>query len=415
MVVDVPELVTTSVFSRILKAYRAGLRRVFLEGGTWSSKTYSSLQFLKLVAETSSTPILISCVSESVPHLKRGMIRDFQLIMGSSFDDKLWNKTDSYYDFPSGVRIEFFSADEPSKLRGGRRDILFVNEANNVFYDAFRELDMRTRLFTICDWNPVSEFWYHENQLGDLPENIYIHSTYLDAVRVVPEQVRLDIEAYKDRDPNWWRIYGLGLIGKVEGLVYPYFQQVDELPSGDIFYGLDFGYLVDPTVLVANVIIGDRLYSHEAFYDESGLTNDMIARKMDLAGVRKGYDEIFADPSEPKSIEEIHTKDFNIKEAVKGAGSVEYGIQKVNQFIQHWTKDSLNCIKEQRNFRYVQDKDSKLTEKTTHRWSHGLDARRYALATYNSGIRERPRSSRSSFSFNHRDYAYVNLTELLGR
>jgi phage terminase large subunit len=170
----------------------------------------------------------------------------------------------------------------------------------------------------------------------------------------------------------------LGRLGKVEGLVYPFFEQVDELPGGDVFYGLDFGYSNDPTVLVANVIEGDRLYSEELIY-EAGLTNDAIAYRMDELGVKRNYSEIYADSAEPKSIEEIYRFGFNIKPAPKGPGSVEYGHQKVRQYKQSWTKNSTWCIKEQRNFRYIQDKNGKLTDKTTHSFSHGMDARRYGI------------------------------------
>ena len=112
---------------------------------------------------------------------------------------------------------------------------------------------------------------------------------------------------------------------------------------------------------------------------ETGLTNDEIAHRMAELGVRQNYDEIFADSAEPKSIEEISRYGFNIKGAPKGPGSVGYGHQKVRQYRQFWTKGSVNCIKEQRNFRYIEDKNGKLTDKTTHNWSHGMDSRRYAV------------------------------------
>jgi len=246
-----------------------------------------------------------------------------------------------------------------------------------VPWETARGLDIRTSRFTFADWNPVSEFWAHEYWIGQ-PENAYVHSTYLDAMDVLPPEVIANIESNKDKDPNWWNVYGLGLIGKVEGLVYPYFQQVDELPSGDWFYGLDFGYSNDPSVLTANVIVGEGLYSQELIF-ETKLTNDMIASKMVEMGIRKNLDEIFADSAEPKSIEEIYLYGFNIKPAPKGPGSVEYGHQKVRQYKQYWTKDSINCIKEQRNFRYIEDKNGKLTEKTTHAFSHGMDSRRYGI------------------------------------
>ena len=371
---------TTRIYEENADAWLGGYRRALNEGGTSSSKTISILQLLILIAQHARSGILISVVSESLPHLKRGCIRDFKGILGGEFDDTRYNKTEQTYSFGKGT-IEFFPADEPSKMRGGRRDILFINEANNVAYTAFEELDIRTRLFTFLDWNPVSEFWAHEKLIGN-PENKYIHSTYLDALAVIPEEVVINIESKRD-DLNWWNIYGEGRIGKIEGLVYPHFDQVVSLPEGNCFYGLDFGFTIDPTVLVKCVIIEDRLYSQELIY-ETGLTNDAIAHRMDELGIIRNHDEIFADSAEPKSIEEIYKYGFNIKPAPKGQGSVEYGRQMVNQHKQSWTKDSLNCIKEMRNFRYIPDKNGKLTDKTSHMFSHSSDARRYAVM----GIKE---------------------------
>ena len=352
------------------------------EGGVSSSKTWSILQFLMLVAQESRESLLISIVSESLPHLKRGAMRDFFKILGESPDDNpYFNKTDCMYKRPEWKGVfEFFGADDQGKVRGPRRDILFINEANNVPWPTAQGLDIRTARFTVCDWNPVSEFWAHEYWLNE-GDTGYIHSTYLDAREVLSPQVISSIEAYKDKDPNWWNIYGLGLLGKIEGLVYPHFEQVDELPKGEIIYGLDFGFSDDPCVLVGNVFLNDEVYSKELIY-QTGLTNDVLARNMDLLGIRQHYDEIYADSAEPKSIQELYDKGFNVKPCEKGQGSVEYGQQKVNQYKQYWTRDSVNCIKEQRNFRFIPDKDGKLTQKTTHKWSHGLDARRYACATH---------------------------------
>ncbi len=311
-----------------------------------------------------------------MPHLKRGCIRDFKNILADDFDDNQYNKTEAQYHFGKGV-IEFFGADESDKIRGPRRDILFINEANNVPWETARGLDVRTNKFTFADWNPVAEFWAHEYWLGQ-PENVYIHSTYRDAIAVIPQQVVTNILSTGERDPNWANVYIHGRLGKVEGLVYPVFGQVKTLPTGEIFYGLDFGFSTDVTALIRNVIVGDSLYSKELIY-ERGLTNQDIADRMVELGVGKHSDEIFADSSEPKSIQEIYQRGFNIKPCAKGPGSVEYGHQKVRQYRQYWTDDSLNCIKEQRNFRYLPDKDGKLTDKTTHIWSHGMDGRRYGI------------------------------------
>ena len=371
------ELKYTNIFEQNNEAWLGGKRRSQNEGGTYSSKTWSILQLLILIAQNVNSSLLISVVSESLPHLKRGAIRDFFRILDESQDNNpRYNKTEHVYTFGKGG-IEFFGADEADKVRGPRRDILFINEGNNVPWETARGLDIRTAKFTFVDWNPVGEFWAHEYWVGQ-PENAYIHSTYLDAIDVLPQEVIANIESNKDKDPNWWNIYGLGRLGKVEGLVYPYFGQVDALLDGQEFYGLDFGYSNDPTVLVKCVIRNDELYCAELIY-EAGLTNDMIAHRMDELGVKRNYDEIFADSAEPKSIEEIYRYGFNIKPAPKGPGSVEYGHQKVRQYRQFWTKDSTNCIKEQRNFRYVPDKNGKLTDKTTHTFSHGMDARRYGI------------------------------------
>jgi len=388
-----PQMRATHLLGKILKAWRTGKRRLWLEGGTWASKTYTTVQFLKLIAENHPEPLTISIISETIPHLKRGAIRDFLTIMGDDLVERYWNKTDFIYHFPKGTILEFFSADMPSKLRGGRRDVLFVNEANNISYDSFRELDMRTRLFTIADWNPVSEFWFHENQLGDAPDAVYIHSTYSDAIEVIPQSVVEDIESYEAKDPNWWRVYGLGLIGKIEGLVYPNFKQVDELPEAAQFYGLDFGSLVDPTVGTAHIIKGDNLYSKELFYVyDAEITNQKISMHLRAAGVNPRC-PIFPDPDEPKSAVELRQLGWTVGETVKGKGSVEFGTKAVNNYYQHWTKDSLKCIKEQRNFRYIADKNGNLTDETTHRWSHGLDSRRYAVSSYRpvtAGVNSRP-------------------------
>ena len=371
-------ITTTRIYEDNAQAWLSGKRRVLNEGGTASSKTWSILQLLILIAQNTKSPLLISVVSESLPHLKRGAIRDFFRILGE--DPKScprYNMTEQTYTFGKGI-IEFFGADEAGKVRGPRRDILFINEGNNVPWETAQGLDIRTAKFTFVDWNPVSAFWAHEKWIGQ-PGYAYIHSTYLDVIEVLPGAVVANIESNKDKDPNWWNIYGLGLLGKIEGLVYPFFAQVDSLPSqGSLIYGLDFGFSGDPATLTRHKIFPDEIYSQELFY-ERGLTNQDIAVLMGELGVVKHSDEIWADSAEPKSIEEIYQYGFNIKGATKGPGSVEYGHQKVRQYRQYWTKDSLNCIKEQRNFRYMPDKNGKLTEKTTHIYSHGMDSRRYAV------------------------------------
>ena len=383
MTTETKTLILTKVFAQLNDAWYGGKRRFFVEGGTASSKTYSVMQFLKLLLENYPEPIIATVTSESVPHLKRGPIRDFLSIMGDELIDNCWNRSDFIYTFPkSGCKLEFVSDDYPGKWLGGRREIWFLNELNNIHKRSYMEGDLRTRLFTIGDWNPYGEFWFHDDKIADHEENVFISGmTFRDVPEVASGSVIATIESYKDTDPNYYRVHWLGLLGNIEGLVYPNFEQVDELPKGDYFYGLDYGFSVDPTVLVKNVILGDKLYSEEMFYSREALTNDQIAREMSLLKIKE---PIYPDPDEPKSAAEISKEGFNVIEAVKGKGSVEFGVQKVNQYYQHWTKGSLSCIKDQRNFRYIEDKlhPGRFTDKTTHRWSHGMDARRYAVASY---------------------------------
>ena len=377
----------TGVYVRNAKAYLDPTkRRALNEGGTSSSKTISILQLLNDIARQSKTPKLISVVSESFPHLKRGCMRDFKdKILGDDFDPRRWNASDSIYTYPK-AKIEFFSADNPSKLRGARRDILYINECNNIPYEAYMELDMRTTRFTFLDWNPVSEFWAH-SELMSKDENQYIHSTYLDAIDVLPPAVIANIENMKN-DANWWNVYGLGLVGKIEGLVYPNFEICDEMPSeySDRFFGLDFGY-TDPTALVECRfgLNENSLYSNELIY-QSGLTISDLLERLEAVGIAKGKDTIWADSASPEQIQELCRNGYDVRGCPKGADSVEFGHQKVRTFKQYWTKNSINCIKEIRNFRYIEDINGRLTDKTTHLFSHGMDARRYAVVGETGGL-----------------------------
>ena len=376
----------TKVFNSILQAFNEGKRGILLEGGTYSSKTYSALQALIAIAQETPSDIDINIVSETIPHLKGGCIRDFFKIMGElQAKNPYYNQGDHIYRRPSwrGV-ITFLSADNEKAL-GMRRDILFINEGDTLYWEIARELISRTHVFTIIDWNPRSEFWAHEYYLND-PKWAYDHSTYLDAIDVLPPDKAEEIKDLGAKDPNYQNIYELGILGKIEGLVFPFFDQVDELPMGRAFYGLDYGFAQDPTVLVKNVVIGEDLYSEQMFYDDSALTNDDIARNLRELKI-PGAVLIQADPTEPKSAEELRRLKFNVQAIDKAFANTAFGIKQVNAYRQHWTKDSLECIKEQRNCRYIKKREPGtgrvyLSDDITHQWSHGMKARMYAVATY---------------------------------
>jgi phage terminase large subunit len=367
----------TRVFEANAAAYYAGKRIIINQGGTSSSKTFSILQLFIYLTIGSLGACISSVVSESLPHLKLGCLRDFKTIMGTSFCEKDFNYTDNIYNFGEGRLLEFFSADNAGKVHGPRRNNLFINEVNNVPKGVREALSVRTQGIEEYDYNPTGEFYLME-EIGK-PSVEFIKSTYLDAKQFLPQSIIYKIESRKDRDPNWWRVYGLGEVGNMEGLVHSVFNQ-EAMPEGKgrVFYGLDFGYTNDPTALVKCIEIGEDLYCDELIY-ETGLNNQQIAKRLETIGLKKNETEIFADNSEPKSIDEIHLCGWNIKPAPKGPDSVLNGIQRINQFRQHWTNRSLNAIKEMRSYRYIQDKDGKLTNQPRDDFNHAMDARRYAV------------------------------------
>jgi len=220
-------------------------------GGTSASKTISILLWLIDYCQSTKGE-LCSVVSESFPHVKRGAIRDFQDIMEEHgyWNPKLWNKTDYTYTFETGSKLEFFSADQPGKVRGPRRDILFINEANNIPLETFNQLEVRTKKIIWLDWNPVSEFWWY-TEIADMIEHDFITLTYLDNEGL--EQSIVNSIESRRTNKNWWKVYGLGELGEVEGRIYTGWNQIDEVPDDAKLerYGLDFGYTNDPTSVVA--------------------------------------------------------------------------------------------------------------------------------------------------------------------
>ena len=356
-----------------------------LEDFTVTHNTYSTLQALLVTASRALGKVDIDIVSESIPHLKGGCIKDFFNILDESYEkNPYYNQTDHIYKMPAWKGVLTFLSADNEKALGMRRDILFINEGDTLSWEIARELISRTNIFTIIDWNPRSEFWAHEYYRND-PKWAYDHSTYLDALDVIPRDKAEDIVDLGEKDPNYRNVYELGLMGKVEGIVFPYFDLVDELPQGVPRYGLDYGFAKDPTVLVKSVIVGDSLYSHQLFYDDRALTNDDIAREMSRCYV--GNEIVWADPTEPKSAEELRRLGFNVQAIDKAYANTAFGIKQVNAYHQYWTKDSLECIKEQRNCHYIKRKEPNTgrvywSDDISHQWSHGMKARMYSIATF---------------------------------
>ena len=360
------------------------VRYIDNEGGTRSGKTFSTIELLVEMAKGIPN-LLISIVSETFPHLKRGAIRDFQTILADEWDDNAWNKSESIYYFDSGSLIEFFSADQPGKVHGPARDVLFVNEANHVPWDTIRQLMVRTRLFCIFDYNPTHSFWIHEH-IKPRPNCRSIHSTYKDNPYLTGEQIR-EIESNKS-DKNWWRVYGEGKVGTFEGLIYE-FDTCDTLPelSGKLqeVWGMDFGFTNDPTAIV-KVIADPR--KKEAWVQEMCYERAMLNRHIAQRLREKGADNrtpIYADCAEPKSIAEIKESGLNVipcsKDAPVRSEKLKFQIQWMQGWKWHFTKDSLNLINEGRNYVWEKDKDGELTNYPIDTYNHALDAMRYACFT----------------------------------
>lgn len=358
-------------------------------GGTSASKTISILLLLIDYAQTHNNE-LISIVSESFPHLKRGAMRDFLLIMQEHgyFKDALWNRTDYTYTFETNTKLEFFSADQPGKVRGPRRDVLFINEANNIPYETFTQLEVRTKKIIWLDWNPISEFWWYSDVLPmmdvDFLTLTYKYNEALD------ENI---VQAIESRKPNkqWWLVYGLGQLGEVEGRVYKDWTVVDGIPNDPEFhqvpheaqlkrYGLDFGYTNDPTSIVAIYSYNGGYILDEVAYQYGMQNDDIIAV---LRNLPKAL--VIADSAEPKSIDYIRSRSnaqITILPAQKGPGSVLQGIEFVQSQRISVTKRSTNILKEYRNYLWKTDRDEKIINEPQDFMNHAMDAIRYGLDSF---------------------------------
>lgn len=350
-----------------------------IPGGTSAGKTIAILSVLIDKSQRDIKKTLTSVVSESIPHLKRGAIRDFKNILQEQgyWDDTSWNATDSIYTFANGSQIEFFSTDNGDKLRGARRDRTFMNEANNNSFDAFEQLEVRTKEFVMLDWNPTNEFWYYTEVKGQREDVEEITLTYLDNESLDPEIIK-SIESRKNRK-GWWKVYGEGQLGEVEGKIYKDWQIMDDIPFGARLErrGLDFGYTNDPTAIIDVYYYNGAYILDEVVY-QKGLSNKEIA---DVIKSRESNTLTVADSAEPKSIDEIRIYGVNILAATKGPGSVNQGIQYVQGQKIGVTKRSINLIKEYRNYLWVTDKDGRILNQAEGGLDHALDALRYAMTS----------------------------------
>ena len=365
--------IQTTALKKIL-ALRKRLR--IIQGGTAAGKTIAVLLLFIDHAQSSKNNIA-SVVSETLPHLRRGAIRDFLNIMEEHgyYKDDRWNKSEMIYTFETGSKIEFFSADQPSKVRGPRRNDLFLNECNNISYETYTQLAIRTDGDIYLDYNPVSSFWVHD-ELMPKQDHDFLLLTYKDNEALSPTIVQ-EIESRKE-NRFFWQVYGLGQIGELEGKIYNNWAVIDNVPHEARLerYGLDFGYSNDPAAGAALYYYNGGLILDEVLY-QKGLSNKQIADVF----INLDRALVIADSAEPKSIDELRAYGINVMPSEKGKDSVNHGISLVQGQKVSMTKRSVNLIKEYRNYQWKKDKDGRAIPTPENLWDHILDASRYAICS----------------------------------
>jgi phage terminase large subunit len=349
-----------------------------VQGGSSAGKTYGIIP-IEIDYAIKNPGTETSIVSESIPHLKRGAMKDFIKIMQTTnrWNANNWNATDFKYKFSNGSYIEFFSADTDSKLRGARRDRLYINEANNVSFHAYTELAMRTKESIFLDWNPTNSFWFHEELMNDSNVDFTI-LTYMDNEAAPSSAIdfilRAKEKALKSNFwDNWYKVYGLGQLGVLEGVIFTEYKEIDNLPPDAklLGIGLDFGFTNDPTTAMGLYKHNEGYIWHELLYMK-GLVNREIAGHLKPYGA-----QIVADSSEPKSIAELNQYGLNVQGAVKGSDSVVHGIQLLQSVPWSITKSSTNAIKELRHYSWDKNREGETRNYPIDMYNHCIDSMRY--------------------------------------
>ena len=361
---------TTNVFH---KAYRSETRITCLQGGTRSSKTYSLCQ-LFIVKCLEETGKVFTICRKTLPALKGTAYRDVLNILKELelYREDNHNKSELSYAL-NGNLIEFISVDQPQKIRGRKRNYLWLNEANEFTYEDWQQLILRTTDKIYLDYNPSDPYSWIYDKVVVRDDCTFIKSTY-KANPFLDEDTIAEIERLKDLDPDYWQVYGLGEIGSVQTMIFRNFNLVDDVQGRLIGYGLDFGFTNSPSALVAVYQSDDNLYIKEMLY-EKRLTNRDLANKLKEFRIDR-QSEIIGDSAEPKSIEEIYRQGFNIKPAKKGAG-IHLGIDIMRRYKLNITKDSLNAIKEFRGYKWATDKNGDVLNTPVKVNDHLIDATRY--------------------------------------
>lgn len=369
--------VAEKVWNGLVKGVSEGKTIISLQGSSRSAKTYNILIYL-IIYLLQSPLTRLSIIRKTLPAIKGSALIDFKdiLIKMNLWVDTDFNKTELIYKFSNGSWVEFFSTDNEQKIRGRKRDILFVNEANEITLLEWQQLKMRTTRFSILDYNPsFSEDHWIESENKD-PDTYHFISTYLDNP-FLEQKIIDDIEKLKDKNKSLWTVYGLGLRSVIEGRIFESFEIVEEIPS-DVRWsriGMDFGYTNDPTAIVRVAIRGEDMWLDELCYRTRMLTNEII----DFLKKECKYDKIISESADPRLIDEIYNAGLNIHAVEKYAGSINAGLTKMKEFNIKITKRSTNTKKEFENYVYAQDKDGKWLNQPAGGFDHIVDSARYVV------------------------------------
>lgn len=366
----------TKVFDYNYDAYKQNFRYIVNQGGTSSSKTFSTLQLLVGICLKYEKQIDI--VGLSVPHLKTGVLNDMPFVCqqyGVDFSS-CYKESDRVFKAGAG-KINFLAFDKLGKAHGGRRDILYMNEANHLNWNIVEQLMVRTRNNVFIDFNPTNEFWVHSKLMVDEPEKTkLIKSTYKDNQFL--EQTIIDMIESKKGDNNFWRVYGLGELGIAEGLVFDNFEELDfdKNSFGRYYNGIDWGFSNDPFACVRVAVENDCLYICDEIYGKKLLNKDSAPMVNNLIG-----DEyVYCDCAEPKSIAEYRSLGVNALEAKKGAGSIESGVKHLQSYKKIYIHPTCyNTLSEFRNYEWKRDKNGDCLPMPVDAFNHAIDAIRYAL------------------------------------
>ncbi len=381
---------TSRVFADVDGAFRAGFRTVSLQGSSRSGKTYNVMIWLiHFALQTPATGI--SVVRATLPSVKRTVYRDFEDIMYrlGLFDRRRFNKTELIYRFGNGSWIEFFSVENEQKVRGAKRSILFVNEANELLEASWVQLMLRTTRLAIIDYNPSfsEEHWISASINRD-ETTAFFKTTYRDNP-FLERHVIENIESLRGKNENLWRIYGLGEQAVVEGLIFPGVELIKAFPEQceRQYVGVDFGYANDPTAIIRVGIEGESLYLEELAYATHMLTADIIRELKRVADL-----PVISESADPRLVEEIRRAGIRIRPVRKYRGSIEAGIQTMQGMALRATQGSVNLIKELRSYTYDRDREGNFINSPIDAYNHALDAVRYVVMETVMGGQRRPPS-----------------------